>query len=62
MTDSYFGSWRNVDLEANAASTWARLSAAKTGAEIHWSAGGCPESGREVSPESEPFVRQYERC
>ncbi|MET8430898.1 hypothetical protein [Nocardia sp. NPDC004860] len=37
MTDSYFGSWRNVDLEANAAYTWARLSAAKTGAEIHWS-------------------------
>ncbi|MFE3987417.1 hypothetical protein ACFXPR_23275 [Nocardia tengchongensis] len=151
-----------MDLEANAASTWARLLAAKTGAEIHWSAGGfeptgdadgltgsvslragsetephrataamrriiqdfpelaanywtvspvhwdslggnpysslapslthmdrrprfpdavvdytirtrngpglavlvggCPESGREVSPEAEPFARQYERC
>lgn len=45
MTDSYFGSWRNVDLEANAASTWARLSAAKTGAEIHWSAGGVKPTG-----------------
>ncbi|MGW2661360.1 hypothetical protein ACWCW7_10385 [Nocardia tengchongensis] len=45
MTDSYFGSWRNVDREANAASTWARLSAAKTGAEIHWSTGGAKVTG-----------------
>lgn len=24
--------------------------------------GGCPEPGREVTPESEPFVSRYERC
>ncbi|MFE6924834.1 hypothetical protein ACFVAV_27680 [Nocardia sp. NPDC057663] len=39
-TDSYFGDWRfgrNVDVEANGAFNWARLSAARTGARIHWS-------------------------
>ncbi|MGW0325773.1 hypothetical protein [Nocardia sp. NPDC003183] len=39
-TDSFSGtgsSWRNVDVEANAAYTWTRVSAADTGAQIHWS-------------------------
>ncbi|MFI9508109.1 hypothetical protein [Nocardia sp. NPDC052566] len=43
MKDSYFGGWpfgRDVDREANAASTWTRVSSADTGAEIHWSSHG----------------------
>ncbi|PKV81785.1 hypothetical protein ATK86_6256 [Nocardia fluminea] len=42
MADSYFGSWlfgRDVDVEANAAYAWTRVSSAGTGAEIHWSGG-----------------------
>ncbi|WKG06993.1 hypothetical protein QX204_17900 [Nocardia sp. PE-7] len=42
MADSYFGSWlfgRDVDVEANAAYAWTRVSSAGTGAQIHWSGG-----------------------
>ncbi|MFE3445851.1 hypothetical protein ACFXNW_22695 [Nocardia sp. NPDC059180] len=48
MTDSYFGGWRfgqDVNVEANAASTWTRVSSADTGAEIHLSTGGDKATG-----------------
>ncbi|MGS2809771.1 hypothetical protein [Nocardia sp. MW-W600-9] len=48
MTDSYFGSWRfgrDVDVEANAANTWTRVSSAETGAEIHWATHGFEATG-----------------
>ncbi|MFE3262482.1 hypothetical protein ACFXPS_43595 [Nocardia sp. NPDC059091] len=57
MADSYFGGWRfgDVELEANAAYNWARVSAANTGAEIHWSTNGGPESiSVRAGSESEP--------
>ncbi|WP_280236026.1 hypothetical protein [Nocardia cyriacigeorgica] len=43
MADSFFGSWpfgQDVAVEADAASTWTRLSLADTGAEIHWTTHG----------------------
>lgn len=43
MTDSYFASWRfgrDTTRQAEAANTWARVSATRPGAEIHWSDGG----------------------
>lgn len=43
MTDSYFASWRfggDTTTKAEAANTWARVSATRPGAEIHWSDGG----------------------
>ncbi|MEU5762035.1 hypothetical protein [Nocardia sp. NPDC047648] len=48
VTDSYFGDWRfgrNVDMEANAAYTWTRVSSADTGAEIHWATHGVKLTG-----------------
>ncbi|WP_454195619.1 hypothetical protein [Nocardia sp. Marseille-Q1738] len=48
MTDSYFGGWRfgrDVDVEANAAYTWTRVSSADTGAEIHWATHGVKLTG-----------------
>ncbi|WP_280345010.1 hypothetical protein [Nocardia neocaledoniensis] len=41
-THSYYGSWRfgrTVEVEANAAATWTRVSSADIGAQIHWSGG-----------------------
>ncbi|NEW38545.1 hypothetical protein GV793_06420 [Nocardia cyriacigeorgica] len=48
MTDSYYGGWlfgQDVDVEANAAATWTRVSSANTGAEIHLSVGGDKATG-----------------
>ncbi|MEU4317905.1 hypothetical protein AB0F85_05835 [Nocardia fluminea] len=48
MTDSFSGDWRfgrNMDVEANAAYTWTRVSAAGTGAEIHWDTPGFTATG-----------------
>ncbi|MBF6338575.1 hypothetical protein IU450_22155 [Nocardia abscessus] len=48
MTDSYFAGWRfgrDVDVEANAAYTWTRVSSADTGAEIHWATHGFKPTG-----------------
>ncbi|MFB8006060.1 hypothetical protein [Nocardia sp. NPDC056000] len=46
--DVYSGSWRfgkQVDVQENSASTWVRVSAAGTGAEIHWSTSGFKPTG-----------------
>ncbi|WP_431968782.1 hypothetical protein [Nocardia sp. bgisy134] len=55
MTDSYFGDWRfgrDVDVEANAAYTWTRVSSANTGAEIHWATHGVKPAGDADGAES----------
>ena len=48
MSDSFSGDWRfgrGMDVEANAASTWTRVSAADTGVEIHWATHGVTATG-----------------
>ncbi|MFF5032902.1 hypothetical protein [Nocardia salmonicida] len=56
MTDSFSGDWRlgrGIDVEANAAYTWTRVSAADTGAEIHWATHGVTATGDAGPPGGE---------